>query len=703
MAFLITGCAISLQACEHGAKIEKSDQSQVCNPWPVFSDSPWSQLIGVECNNYNPECNPWITADGKKLYFIAVDDQIGPPRDRVHGHYGSYDIYVSEWDSIKGEWGPGENLGPNINTGQEERRPCVTPDGDTLYFSRGGDIWRSIWNGFEWTEAETLLYPVNTPFAEADPAISYDGKFLYFVSRRPGGYGNSDIWVASRTNSEWDTVWNLGEPVNTPANEVCPFLTPDGKTLYFSDFKGPRPGGWGNADVWVCTSTDAGEWSVPVPMPPPINSSHNACSPCLSYDGKRFFTGGEGDLVSGGNEEVWVAYLDSFPLPELILRPPTDWEKTGELPGAWLVYALAEDPDSSLYAATISTLYNSVHGLVYRSIDGGDSWEPLDTLPGALIAQSLFVTSSGDILVGTYPEGAIFKSTDDGNSWTKSDSPQTQKVTAFLETYDGRIFAGARGGIFVSSDGGDNFDLLYPIYHVVHHLFQGRDSTLYAAAGGYPWKSTDGGSYWEPCSTGFPFAEAKSQGIYWITEGVDSLLYAGSWFHDHGGYVLKSDNRGIAWDTTGSIMVGDVHAVKVRVVSPAPDGSIYAGFEAGPDSVVYRSSDGGVSWHSTGYLPGARTVQALLLARDGYLYAGTGPNGDVFKKYVGRKGDVNGDGEINVLDLIIAVNIILEDSCADMEGYQCRAADCNQDGLISILDVVGIVKVILGIGSCDEG
>ncbi|UCE17523.1 MAG: T9SS type A sorting domain-containing protein [Gemmatimonadota bacterium] len=66
----------------------------------------------------------------------------------------------------------------------------------------------------------------------------------------------------------------------------------------------------------------------------------------------------------------------------------------------------------------------------------------------------------------------------------------------------------------------------------------------------------------------------------------------------------------------------------------------------------------------------------------------------------GKKGEVNGDGAINVLDLLTVVNIILEIHVPT--GYQLWAADCNGDGVINVLDVLGIVRVILGLGPCSS-
>ena len=63
-------------------------------------------------------------------------------------------------------------------------------------------------------------------------------------------------------------------------------------------------------------------------------------------------------------------------------------------------------------------------------------------------------------------------------------------------------------------------------------------------------------------------------------------------------------------------------------------------------------------------------------------------------------GDVNGDGVINILDVLRTVNMILNVGLIPIQ-YELWAADCNDDGSVDILDVIGIINVIMGIGSCE--
>jgi photosystem II stability/assembly factor-like uncharacterized protein len=613
------------------------DESGFDEPVKLFipgqiKSSEWSLLISSHVSNYNPDCNPWLAANGKKLFFISWDGLNGPPRPGAQGHW---DIYMSVWDSVLGDWGPAVNLGPNVNTFLSERHPSATASGDTLFFSREGDIYMTIWNGSEWTPAVELPYPVNTDYYEYDPAITPDGRYLFFCStNRPGGQGGADIWIARWNGTEWDSVHPLPPPVNTPANEHRPFISSDGQYLYFTDFAGNRPGSL-SGDIWVSQKTASG-WTEPVPVPPPIRNARNQCSLYITPDGKQFWVGGESfEAVYGGDEDIWVSYYDSFPSPPTFPDSSSNWTRTAELEGAWIVYSLVEGLDGSLYAGTAAHTENGATGLIYKSLDGGNSWFPLDTLPGVQIVYCLLVLSNGAILAGTYPEGKIFKSEDNGETWVNTfHIPGIVEVRGLFETSDHRVLAGVNAedqslqGIYVSYDFGDSWSLLSPF--PVEKFYEAPDGTLYGAGLPYPAISTDGGANWF-FPNSFPFPDVEVKKIECISGTSDGTLYAGGFIYSHGGYVFKSTDNGATWDTTGRIMTGNIHAVRVYSLLPLPNGEIYIGFQPGPDSVVQVSNDGGISWNTTGSLYKARAVHSLLLSGDSIIYAGTSPNGDVFK------------------------------------------------------------------------
>jgi hypothetical protein len=103
---------------------------------------------------------------------------------------------------------------------------------------------------------------LNTPSLDGCPIQSPDGLSLYLASNRPGGRGGLDIWMATRTSTSapWGTPTNLGEPVNSAADDFCP--TPVGKGGLFFVSREALPGACGQGDVYYTRRTGAG-WAEP--------------------------------------------------------------------------------------------------------------------------------------------------------------------------------------------------------------------------------------------------------------------------------------------------------------------------------------------------------------------------------------------------------------------------------------------------------
>ena len=134
-----------------------------------------------------------ISNDEKTLYFSS----------NRPGGFGGLDIYRATKDS-KGEWTNVKNLGPNINTDQDDDGPFIDYDGVTLYFSSKGrkgmggfDVFKSTLDakGVEWSEPVNLGYPINTPDDDIYIVFSKDGKRAYYSSVREDGMGYTDIYL----------------------------------------------------------------------------------------------------------------------------------------------------------------------------------------------------------------------------------------------------------------------------------------------------------------------------------------------------------------------------------------------------------------------------------------------------------------------------------------------------------------------------
>ena len=215
------------------------------------------------------------------------------------GGYGDFDLWVSRRVSTEEEWGPRENLGPAINTAKSEGGASISGDGLTLYFASdrpGGygsmDIWmttRAAMNA-PWRPPVNLGPRVNSSSSDVCMWVSPDALELNFQSWRPGGYGDADIYATHRAtqNDPWAEAVNLGPLVNSAYAESDACLSPDGLVLFFSGtYFGPvRPGGYGNADMWMTRRASRSDpWQAPVNLGPQVNSAIHDIIPRISTDG----------------------------------------------------------------------------------------------------------------------------------------------------------------------------------------------------------------------------------------------------------------------------------------------------------------------------------------------------------------------------------------------------------------------------------
>jgi len=210
-------------------------------------------------------------------------------------------------------------LGPAVNSAYSEYDPDISADGLSLYFQSdrpGGygdsDLYVATraTTEDEWEEAVNLGPYINTASRELGPNISADGLSLYFSSTRDGGAGGNDLYVTTRESlwSPWRTPVNLGPTVNSTVDDVSPCISADGLSLYFSDWDQTgipaRPGGIGQADLWVSRRTAPSDpWSTPANLGPAVNSTDIEGAPDVSNDGLMLFFSG---YRNGGSWDLWL-------------------------------------------------------------------------------------------------------------------------------------------------------------------------------------------------------------------------------------------------------------------------------------------------------------------------------------------------------------------------------------------------------------
>lgn len=202
------------------------------------------------------------------------------------------------------------NMGPELNTSDDEYLPTATADETMLIFTRrinnNEDFYKSAKVNGKWQTAVPLSNQINTPtYNEGAQSISQDGRFLFFTGcNRPDGLGRCDIYISQKRGDDWSKPFDLSPPVNTSGWESQPSLSSDGRTLYFVS---NRKGGYGGYDIWKSTLTEKG-WGEPENMGPNINTAFDEQSPFIHPDDSTFYFCSNGWPGLGG-KDLFVSRL----------------------------------------------------------------------------------------------------------------------------------------------------------------------------------------------------------------------------------------------------------------------------------------------------------------------------------------------------------------------------------------------------------
>jgi Tol biopolymer transport system component len=202
------------------------------NQWSAPEPAPFSKGEYTHSAFFSP--------DGRKLYFSSKR-----PVDADGAQKKDLDIWVIE---KKGRlWGKPVHLKDPLNTDKSEQITSVSKNG-TIYLRtdyQGKGKWAIYFSRMKdgkYLAAEKMSNVINAGYNEGNPCISTDESFLIFKSGRPGGYGNTDLYVSFKlSDGSWDEPINLGPQINSPQYELEPRLSPDGKYLFFTSFRKHHP------------------------------------------------------------------------------------------------------------------------------------------------------------------------------------------------------------------------------------------------------------------------------------------------------------------------------------------------------------------------------------------------------------------------------------------------------------------------------
>lgn len=293
-------------------------------------------------NSRRAEYSPMLSGDQfDQLYFTSTrNDATGDELSGITGTKNG-DIFVSQKDD-KGKWSKPEVVNGGLNTEADEGASCLSPDQREMYltqcvtdpsYPRYAQIVKSNRSDAAWGKASSVELTKDTLSSFAHPAVSPDGQWLYFVSDMPGGKGGLDIWRVRITSAGYGGVENLGEPINTPGNEMFPTFRPNGD-LYFSSDGHP---GMGGLDIFIAHPGKTGRYVLEHPGYP-LNSQGDDFG--MTFEGVK----NRGFFSSNRNDGRGWDHIYSFVNPEIV-QSVKGWvyEQEGyELPAAQ-VYMIGSD------------------------------------------------------------------------------------------------------------------------------------------------------------------------------------------------------------------------------------------------------------------------------------------------------------------------------------------------------------------------
>lgn len=238
-----------IDRCENARELMAAPARFICDTLPDFINTAYSNF------------NPVITADEKQLFYM---DQLK-----------FYDavMHTTRTDTT---WQAPENLTPSVHSDGDHLVTGISAGGTLMLLSvydvmLAGEIFSSEFLNGQWSEMRKLNNHINTRFNETHASLSPDGKTLYFTSDRQGGFGGTDIYICRRNSQgEWDAAINAGPLINTSFNEETPFVSGDGKTLFFSSQGHYNMGGY---DIFMSQADEKGDWLSPFNIGYPLNTT----------------------------------------------------------------------------------------------------------------------------------------------------------------------------------------------------------------------------------------------------------------------------------------------------------------------------------------------------------------------------------------------------------------------------------------------
>lgn len=290
----------------HVAQCQLAKQ-MVANPNERISISNLGSTVNGEFADFSPV----LSLDGQVLFFTSRRVRKDSSNvDQWNWENGAHyeDIYMSLRVNDT-TWGEPQLVGFS-EYDRNEATIGVNADGSQLFVylddNGDGNIYNSEYADTSFDNLTKMGGEINTPYWEPHATITPDGNTLYFVSDRKGGFGGRDIYrVKKLPNGEWSKAQVLSSVINTTYDEDSPFISADGKTLYFSSNGRQSMGGF---DIFVSQMDENGNWSEPSHLDYPINTTDDDVFFIVTADGKTGYYSSQHEVMKSSGHAVDEGY-----------------------------------------------------------------------------------------------------------------------------------------------------------------------------------------------------------------------------------------------------------------------------------------------------------------------------------------------------------------------------------------------------------
>lgn len=252
-----------------------------------LAQTPFAEKVkipGAVNSGYN-DYAPIIYNNGKEMYFASRRNNttgglLNPEEDQYFE-----DIYHAKWNDIDKIWDSVTNEIDRLNGTGFEAFSYVAKDGlsglmtinneavEESISTQSSDIFEvQFTTKGKWgTPKKIANKTINTSYFDAGATMTADGNTMYFVSNRNAEKKLTDIYVVQKVGKKWGEAVALSDSINTTGNEATPYITPDGRYLFFSS---DRREGMGGYDIYVSENLGS-SWSKPVNLGSAVNTVNN--------------------------------------------------------------------------------------------------------------------------------------------------------------------------------------------------------------------------------------------------------------------------------------------------------------------------------------------------------------------------------------------------------------------------------------------